>query len=191
MDLLKRCLLLAVLLTVPLIVLPPPGNAQVSVGVRIGPPPPYRIPAPPQVVVIPGTYVYMVPDIDADMFFYGGYWYRLYEGRWFSAGAYNGPWVYAPDPRVPRPLLQLPPDYRRIPPGWRRIPYGQLRKNWAGWERNHYWEKDRDWKAGWHGRPEGRPEEGRGHPEGRPGEQPPGRGPDHGGYGEHGGEHGH
>lgn len=184
MDLLKRLLLLAGLLIVPLIVLPLPSIAQVSVGIHIGPPPPYRIAAPPPVVVIPGTYVYMVPDIGADIFFYSGNWYRLHQGRWFSAGAYNGPWMYVPDPRVPRALVQLPPDYRRIPPGWRRIPYGELRRNWAGWERNRYWEKDRDWKGGWHGRPEGRPEEGRGRPERRPGEE---RGRDF----EHGGEHGH
>ena len=86
-------------------------------GINIGPPPPYRIAAPPSVVVIPGTYVYMVPDIGADIFFYGGNWYRLHQGRWFSAGAYNGPWMYVPDPRVPRALGQLPPDYRHIPPG--------------------------------------------------------------------------
>ena len=68
-------------------------------------------------VVIPGTYVYMVPDIGADIFFYSGNWYRLHQGRWFSAGSYNGPWIYVPDPRVPRALVQLPPDYRQHPTG--------------------------------------------------------------------------
>jgi hypothetical protein len=176
MDLLKRCLLLAGLLIMPFILLPLPGFAQV--GVHIGPPPQYRIATPPSVVVIPGTYVYMVPDINADIFFYSGDWYRLYEGHWFSARAYNGPWMYVPDPRVPRALVQLPPDYRSIPPGWHRIPYGELTKNWSGWERNRYWEKDRDWKAGWHGKPEGKPEE-RGRPEERPGQER-GRESDHG-----------
>jgi hypothetical protein len=181
MDSLKRVLLLAGLLAVVLTVLPPPGMAQVSVGVTIGAPPPFQIAAPPPVVVIPGTYVYMVPDIGADVFFYGGGWYRLHEGRWFNGRGYNGPWAYMPGSRVPGPLLQLPPDYRHMP-GGRRIPYGELRKNWAGWQRNHYWEKDRDWKAGFHGKPEGRPEEGRGRLEGRPGEK---RGRDV----EHGREH--
>jgi hypothetical protein len=185
MDLLKRVLLLAGLLIVPLIVFPLPCTAQVSVDVHIGPPPPFRIAAPPSVVVIPGTYVYMVPDIGADIFFCSGNWYRLHQGRWFSAGAYNGPWMFVPGPRVPGVLLQLPPDYRHILPGWRRIPYGELRKNWAGWERNRYWEKDRDWKAGWHGRPEGRPEEGRGRPAGKPGAER-GRDVKHGEHGERG-----
>lgn len=39
MALLKRFLLLAGLLIVPLIVLPLPSIAQVSVGIHIGPPP--------------------------------------------------------------------------------------------------------------------------------------------------------
>ncbi len=192
MDLLRRALLLAGLLFLSLIVLPLPGIAQVGVGVRIGPPPPYRIAAPPPVVVIPGTYVYVVPDIDTDIFFFDGYWYRLYQNAWFSARSYNGPWIFVPGPRVPRALVELPPDYRRIPPGWRRIPYGQFRKNWADWERNRYWDRDRDWKAGWHGRPEERREEGRGRPEGRPGEEH-GRGADHGEHGQPGdhGDYGH
>jgi len=162
MDLLKRSLLLAGLLCAFFIVVPLPGIAQVNAGVHIGSPPPYRTGAPPPVVVIPRTYVYFIPDIDADIFFYAGNWYRLYQGHWFSARSYSGSWSYVPDPgvpralarlphgikwetpdsftKVPRALVQLPPDYRHIPPGWRRIPYGQLRKNWAGWERDHYWE---------------------------------------------------
>ncbi len=27
------------------------------------------------------------------------------------------------------------------PPGHERIPYAQLKKNWRGWERNHYWDR--------------------------------------------------
>jgi hypothetical protein len=49
---------------------PTPGNAQVSVDVHIGPPPPYVVPGPPQVIAIPGTYVYLVPSIAVDILFY-------------------------------------------------------------------------------------------------------------------------
>ncbi len=170
MKLLKRVVLFVGLLCVPLIVLPLPGVAQVGVGIHIGAPPPYRIAAPPSVVVIPGTYVYVVPEIEADIFFYSGNWYRLYQGRWFNARSYNGPWIYVPDPRVPPALVQLPPDYHQIPRGWRRIPYGQLTKNWATWEHNRYWEKDRDWREGWHGKPQEKREGGQGRFEGRPSE---------------------
>ena len=164
MHYLRRCLLLTGLLFALFIMLPLPSVAQVSV--RIALPAPYRFTGPPSVVVIPGTYVYTVPDIGEEIFFFSGSWYRPYEGRWFRASSYNGPWVYCPDPKVPRALVELPPDHRAVPPGYRRIPYGELKKNWAGWERGRYWDKDRDWKAGWHGTPEerreGRPEEERG-----------------------------
>ncbi len=161
---------------------PASGHRPGGISVRIGPPPMYRIAAPPSMVVIPGTYVYVVPDIDADIFFCAGTWYRLYQGHWFSGRGYGGPWIYVPDPRVPRALLELPPDYRHIPPGWRRIPYGQFRKNWAAWERDRYWDRDRDWHEGWHGRPEERRDEGRGRFEGRP-EEERDRGEGHGDHG--------
>ncbi len=120
---------------------------------------------PPPVVVIPGTYVYMVPDIGISILFYQGYWYRPYEGRWFRADSYNGPWVYIEPYRVPAALVELPPDYWRLPPGFHRIPYAEFRGNWERWEHERHWDRDRDWRAGVHGRPEGRGHEewGRGH----------------------------
>jgi hypothetical protein len=122
------------------------ADADVNVGVY-APPPVYVAPAPPAVVVIPGTYVYLVPGIEVDILFYHGYWYRPYEGRWYRAGNYNGPWVYLPHSRVPGVLMHLPPDYRSVPPGHRRIPYGQLKKDWKRWERERYWERGARRKA--------------------------------------------
>ena len=191
MDLRKYCLILAGMLVVPWIMFPHQGAAQVRVDVHIGPPPPYRFAGPPPVVVIPGTYVYMIPDIDTDVFFVSGYWYRPYEGRWFRARSYSGPWAYWPDSRVPRALLVLPPDYRRVPPGYRRIPQAEFRRNWAGWERDRHWNRDREWREGWqvrpgerhegpHGRPDDRRGEGRDRFDGRPGDH--GRGPGPGGH---------
>jgi hypothetical protein len=51
-----------------------PGGPQA--GVNVPPPPEYTFPSPPEVAVIPGTYVYVVPDIPAEILFYHGYWYR-------------------------------------------------------------------------------------------------------------------
>jgi len=132
------------------------SEAQVSVDIHIGPPPVYRIPAPPPMIVIPGTYVYAVPDIGVDILFYQGYWYRPYEGRWFRATSYNGPWAYLEPHWVPRAIIELPPDFRRVPPGYRHIPYGQFRRNWAGWQQERYWDRDRQWREARHGGPEGR-----------------------------------
>ncbi len=130
--------------------------AQVNVNVNIGPPPVYVVPAPPPVVVIPGTYVYMVPNIEVDILFYHGYWYRPHGAYWYRARSYNGPWVYLAPPQVPRALMTLPPGYHRVPPGYAHIPYGQMKKNWAKWEQEKYWEKDKAWHEPWHGQPEGK-----------------------------------
>ena len=65
------------------------GGVQVSVRNNL---PVVRFVAPPDVVVIPGTYVYMVPDNDVDVLFYQGYWWRPYEGHWYRSDDYNGPW---------------------------------------------------------------------------------------------------
>lgn len=120
------------------------GEAQagvhLNVGINVGPPA-YMFSAPPAVAYIPGTYVYYAPDVNVDVLFYGGYWYRPYEGRWYRARGYNGPWVFIDGGRVPSPLLQLPPDYRRTVVVHERIPYGQLKKNWRHWERERYWDR--------------------------------------------------
>lgn len=114
------------------------GVAGVSISIGFPLPPPFVFPAPPSVVVIPGTYVYFCPDVQADIFFYGGNWYRPYEGRWYWATAYNGPWVYVASP--PAVFLSLPRDYRIITRGYAHIPYGELNRNWRAWERGRYWE---------------------------------------------------
>ena len=117
---------------------PGSANMDISIGINV---PQVVIEAPPAVVAIPGTYAYFIPDVTVDIFFYHGYWYRPYEGRWFRARSYNGPWGYIAPARMPGVLIHLPRDYRHIPPGHERIPYGQLKKNWGKWEREKYWDK--------------------------------------------------
>ncbi len=114
-------------------------RAQVHVNINIGPPPVFSLPRPPQLAVIPGTYVYGVPGAKVDLFFYQGRWYRPHGGHWFSARSYNGPWVHLPPPRVPRPLLVLPPPGHRFAPGHRVIHYNHVKANWKKWERERHW----------------------------------------------------
>jgi len=143
--------------------------AGVSVGIGINIPA-YSFAAPPQLVVIPGTYAYFAPDADVDIVFYHGYWYRPYEGRWYRARGYNGPWGYIAPARVPRVLIELPPDYRHVYAGHERIHYGDFHKNWRRWEKDRYWERNEGWREGRHGdrreeRGEGRGERHEGHGE--------------------------
>ena len=61
----KKLLFPAVLLVLVL-VFPVPTMAEVDVGISISLPPPIVFAAPPEVVVIPETYVYAVP-IETDI----------------------------------------------------------------------------------------------------------------------------
>ena len=130
---------------------PAGGNAEVNVNIGINAPPVVAFPGPPAVVLIAGTYAYFVPDVDVDVFFYHGYWYRPHKGSWFRSANYSGPWGHIVTTSVPRVVLHVPPDFRRVPPGHQRIPYGQLKKNWSKWEKEKYWDT--------HGGKEGHKEE--------------------------------
>lgn len=145
----------------------PASSAGVSVGVGINLPA-YTFEAEPELVVIPGTYAYTVPDAGVDIVFYQGFWYRPFEGRWYRARGYNGPWGFVERRRVPGFFHRLPPDYRHHHPGYDRIRYGDFRKNWRGWERNRHWDKHHDnWRRGGHDRGSGDHDRGRGDHDGR------------------------
>jgi hypothetical protein len=138
-------ILLLVLMGVPL---ESTAAVNITVGISIPPPPVFRFHAPPPMFVIPGTYIYAVPDIDAEILFYQGYWYRPHGGHWFRSRSYNGPWAYLDSHRVPRDLFELPHEYYRIPPGHQKIPYGHFKSNWGRWERERYWDRDDRWREG-------------------------------------------
>jgi len=121
------------------------GMAGVNVNINIGLPPVYRFAEPPELVVIPNTYVYFAPGIDLDIVFYHGYWYRPYNGYWYRGAGYNGPWRHIDRKRIPRYIIDLPPDFRLSYREHPRIPYGHVRSNWNRWEREKYWDK-REWK---------------------------------------------
>jgi hypothetical protein len=132
-----------VLLLLVLAYQPAQAGVNVGVGVSVGLPV-FNFAAPPQLAVIPGTYAYYAPDVDLDILFYGGRWYRPWGGRWYWARGYNGPWVIAGPGFVPAPLYRLPRDYRHGPVYY-RIPYYDLNRNWRTWERNRHWDHQYDW----------------------------------------------
>ncbi|MDD4091237.1 MAG: hypothetical protein PHQ63_01630 [Smithellaceae bacterium] len=144
-----RMIFLALVMVTPVSAM---ADVDVKIGINIPLPPPIVFPGAPEVVVIPETYVYAVPDIDADIFFYGGWWWRPWEGRWYRSRYYDRGWSY---------YNQVPSFYREVPSGWkkdyrdrrwkgyewdqRRIPYNDAKKNWRSWKKNRYWEKNNHW----------------------------------------------
>ena len=96
--------------------------------------------------------VYAIPDSDADLFFWNGWWWRLWEGRWYRSHYYDRAWGY---------YNNVPSFYFDVDPGWRgyyrdhnwyghrwdyeRIPNQQLRQNWKSWQNDRHWEKQGTW----------------------------------------------
>ena len=141
MKMRKSCLLVisALLLVLTGTATQSEAGVNVNVGINL---PAIRFAAPPDVVVIPGTYVYIVPDIDVDVLFFQDYWWRPYEGRWYRSRNYKGSWRYVEPRRIPRGLRALPQDYRhRLAPGYERIPHRDVQRNWKKWEREKYWDR--------------------------------------------------
>jgi hypothetical protein len=141
-------LLLALVIAVPI-----PTMAGVNIGIGISLPPPIVFEALPDVIVLPDTNdVYVVPDINADLFFWNGWWWRLWDGRWYRSHYYNRGWAY---------YNRVPIFYFDVDPGWRRyyrdhdwhghrwnyerIPDRRLRQNWKVWHNNRHWERRGTW----------------------------------------------
>jgi hypothetical protein len=145
-------LLLGTIFLALVFVFPIPTMAGVDVHLSIPLPPLIVFAAPPEVVVIPETNVYAVPDLDVDIFFYSGWWWRPWEGRWYRSRNYSSGWGY---------YRNIPSFYRVIPSGWRndyrehrwrghqwdyqRIPHEQVQQNWRNWEKSRHWEKQNTW----------------------------------------------
>ena len=100
----KKSLISAILLSF-VFVFPVPTMSGVDVGVTISLPPLIVFAAPPEVVVIPETYVYVVPDSHEEIYFYNGWWWRPWEGRWYRSRHYDSGWGY----------------YQRVPSFYRRV----------------------------------------------------------------------
>jgi hypothetical protein len=147
----KKTLFRTILLA-SILLFPVPTMAEVNIGINIPLPPLIVFASPPEVVVIPETYVYVVPDSDVDIFFYDGWWWRPWEGRWYRSRRYDSGWGY---------YRRVPSFYGRVPSSWRndyrerrwrghswnhqRIPSHQLQRNWSTWKKNNHWEKQQTW----------------------------------------------
>ena len=146
-------LFFGIMLLTLVFVVPIPTMAGVNINVGIGLPPPVVFAAPPEVIVLPDTPdVYAVPGIDADLFFWNGWWWRPWEGRWYRSHYYDRGWAY---------YNRVPSFYYDVDPGWRgyysahswnghrwnyeRIPERRLQQNWKGWHSNQYWKRQGTW----------------------------------------------
>ena len=95
------------------------NNAGVAIGVGVALPPPIVVEAPPAVVALPAApRVYAAPDVDVDLFFWNGWWWRPWGGHWYRSRYYDHGWGY---------YRNVPRFYSHVNPGWR------------GYYRSHNW----------------------------------------------------
>ena len=123
-----------------------PAGAQVHVQVQL--PPLIQFSSPPEMVVLPDTNVYVVPDSNEEIFFYGGFWWRPWQGHWYRSRHYDQGWGY---------YSSTPSFYRQVPQDWRpnyqnhqwrgqpwnheRMNHQRVEQNWNTWQKNRYWDK--------------------------------------------------
>jgi hypothetical protein len=135
-KLLFGTILLAVLIVYPIMSM---AQVNVRVNVPIPLPPPIPFVGPPNVVVLPGTDVYAVPDVNEELFFRQGWWWRNYGGHWYRSQSYDRGWAY---------YRGYPSWYRGIPHDWR----DNYRNNtWGGHPWNHTYIRHADLNNHWRG----------------------------------------
>ena len=121
-----------------------PCLAQARIVISLPPPIPFL--APPLMVVLPETEVYVAPDCDQDLYFYQGFWWRPWGGRWYRSLNYDSGWEF---------YNGVPGWYGGVYPRWRdnyrnhmwggqrwdyrSVPYGDVRTNWKSWQSSGYW----------------------------------------------------
>ena len=107
---------------------------EIGIGIGIGIPVPVMptivVSGPPELVVVPGTNVYVAPDVEGDILFYQGFWWRLYDGRWYRSPYYDRGWVYMDRGRVPRSFYGYHPGFRHEYRGYQRVHYNDVHRNW-------------------------------------------------------------
>ncbi len=148
-----KTLFWGIVLTVLALLLPAPTEASVDISIGISLPPPIVFEGPPEVIVLPDTDdVYVVPGLDIDIFFWDGWWWRPWEGRWYRSRYYNRGWVFYSS--VPRFYYDVDPEWRVYyrshewhghPWNYERIPDRRLLQNWKTWHGNRYWERRKTW----------------------------------------------
>ncbi len=127
-------------ITVVLFIMPCLAQAQVNINISIPLPPPIVFSAPPELVILPETEVYVAPDYDQDLYFYQGFWWRFWLGRWYRSLYYDSGWEF---------YRGVPIWYAGVYPRWREnyrnhiwgghrwdyrpVHYNDVRTNWKTW----------------------------------------------------------
>ncbi len=87
-----------------------------------------------------------------DIFFWNGFWWRPWEGRWYRSPYYDRGWAYFDS--VPRFYYDVDPYWRGhyLNHNWhghiwnyQPIHHSQLQQNWKNWQGNRSWGNQKTW----------------------------------------------
>ena len=115
------------------------GLPHVSIGINL--------PVYPELVPVPGYPVYYAPRLDANYFFYDGFYWVYQNDNWYVSTWYNGPWQLVEPAYVPVFILRIPVRYYRRPPvyfhSWHRDAPPRWGEHWgSSWEQHKRgWDK--------------------------------------------------
>lgn len=96
----------------------PAATASTAVSISLG----IHHSGYPDMVLVPGYPVYYAPQLQANYFFYDGYYWLYHEDHWYMSDWYDGPWTAVDPDEVPLFVLRVPVRYYVSPPvyfhGW-------------------------------------------------------------------------
>jgi hypothetical protein len=102
-----------------------------DVNVTVSPPPSITIPADPDLIQVPNTDIYYVPDVPDRVVFYHGNLYRMHDNHWFRSSSPSGQWSY--EERPPDVIVNAPGEYH----GEHHVLYHDLKSKWKEWRTRH------------------------------------------------------
>jgi hypothetical protein len=96
----------------------------------------------PNMSRVPGYPLYYATDLNANYFFYDGWYWVYLDDNWYASSWYNGPWELVTPDAVPLYVLRIPVRYYRAPPtyftGWRSDAPPRWHDHWGNqWAQQH------------------------------------------------------
>ncbi len=92
------------------------GDVNVNIGAPALVLPPPMITVQPQVVAVPGSPVYTAPQVDFNVFLFGGKYWSHHNDVWFVAPRPGARWTRVAVAAVPHEVRAVPVTYYKVKP---------------------------------------------------------------------------
>jgi hypothetical protein len=92
------------------------GDVNINIGAPAVVLPPPVISVQPQVVAVPGSAVYTAPQVDFNVFLFGGKYWSHHNDVWFVAPRPGARWTRVAVAAVPHEVRAVPVTYYKVKP---------------------------------------------------------------------------